>query len=99
MNAKIYLTYNLKKIGFRLNNKNKYKNNILSIYDNNKIVCNNNQSIYKYTRKVTNFINNKFAFLLFAIIWFVGNKTGKYITKKYIFKKDDIKLFIFSDLI
>ena len=98
MNAKIYLAYNL-KIGFRLNNKNKYKNYLLSTYDNNKIVYNNNQSIYKYTRKITNFINNKFAFLLFAIICFVGNKTGKYISQKYIFKKDDIKSFIFSDLI
>ena len=98
MNSKIFLIYYF-KIGDNKRKKyNRNKKEIKSNSDDIIAVKNINQSLFKWKRYIINIFNDKFPFLLFGIMWFIGNKGGRYITQKYIFKKPEAKLFVISDL-
>ena len=67
-----------------------YKNQIIS----RKI----NQALFKLKKYTISIYNNNYPFLLFGLLWFIGNKTGRYFSQKYIFDKPEGKLFIISEL-
>ena len=99
MNSKIFLIYTFKKISFKGPNYIKIKNQMKFKSNNGLITKNNYLALLKYQRYALNFLNNKLPFLVFGLMWFIGNKTGRYISEKFIFKKQDAKLFIISDLL
>jgi len=93
MNARLFLTYNSKNISFKKDKNNK----TIIYYNKNKSILssgNNKLTLYKLNRYIMKFYDNKIPFLFFGLISFIGNKAGKYIAKKYIFKQEDIKLFM-----
>ena len=98
MNTRLFLTSNFKNIAFKKDKNNK----TIIYYNKNKNIFtseNNKLTLYRWNRYFMNFYDNKIPFLLFGLIWFIGNKAGKYIAKKYIFKQEDAKLFVLSNII
>jgi len=98
MNARLFLTSNFKNIAFKKDKNNK----TIIYYNKNKSIFtsgNNKLALYNWNRYIMKFCDNKLPFLLFGLIWFIGNKAGKYVAKKYIFKQQDAKLFVISNII
>lgn len=108
MNTKIFLIYDFKKIIFERDNKIK----IICKYINknanknkNQIICNNKKNIiflYNWKRYLSNAFNNNFLFIILYLINTFANKTGKYLSQKFIFKKENSdfkKIFSLSSLI
>ena len=90
MNTMIFLKYDFNKIIFKMNNKNNwtykyiYNNNINK---GNEIITKKNTVIIKYDWNIyiTNKIKEYYPFLIFYLINLLGNKTGKYIAKNFVF--------------
>ena len=67
-------------------------------YKNQIIARKINQALFKLKKYTINIYNNNYPHLLFGLLWFIGNKTGRYFSQKYIFDKPEGKLFIISEL-
>ena len=108
MNTKIFLIYDFKKIIFEKDNKIKIICKYINKNDNknkNQIICNNKKNIiilYNWKRYLSNAVNNNFLFIILYLINTFANKTGKYLSQKFIFKKENSdfkKIFSLSSLI
>ena len=96
----MFLIYNFKLISNKSKNIKNNKN-ILAYHANHKKLINEKyiQAFFNWQRFTLNFFYNKFPFVIFGFVWFIGNKTGKYIVEKYIFKKPNAKFFLLSEII
>ena len=94
MNSRIFLIYTFKTMSNREKNNKNNKNFLLGKINKKFINEKYIQTFFNWQRYTFNFFYNKFPFFAFGFIWFIGNKTGKYIVEKYIFKKPNAKFLI-----
>ena len=95
MTSKIAFIFYFGKINFKDGNS---KNLINVNYKNQIIARKISQALFKLKKYAINIYNNNYPFLLFGLLWFIGNKAGRYFSQKYIFDKPEGKLFIISEL-
>ena len=90
MNSKLFLTYDFKKIIFQKNNKINEKSKFIYSKNPSKLISYNNIYTIQYFKwYISRKINNNFPFLMFYLVFLLGNKAGNYLAQKIIINNSD----------